>query len=467
MLSDLFNSIDLIKIKSNFFDEGWQYINIKGNYDEEIISLIKDVANEVQSNGNSICISLDCTSILIDSIDTFGEFETWEININKVEQNKNNYHLQYFYSKEKFLDWAKKSNVFDCDYPINKFDKIKIIVKDIPNDFGGEHVFISNNIDKEFCERLYDIPDKNKVSKFVNCISHEPLTINPLNNFIAISNCNDIYSKPFLVKSALTLISSFVNEFYNDDKIILQGIKRVQLKLSNGDISLTLKQLHSIAELVSWIYEDKIETRQKLFVDRITLDINYDYPLISELIRVIDSAFLQAKERYNFVIIDRQENYLKEVRDLLKDIKSQSDLYSSKIRSLVNNLLRDVLAGFILIGFTLLPKVSEITKLVKADNYFMLIFRALSIYYLVSVLIQVAIDVTDMIISKKEIKYWKNVSRNYIPESEFKNHIKLSLKNRTLSVWVFYFILVLCYFCISGLFWKYPIIFNEFLTIKK
>lgn len=43
----------------------------------------------------------------------------------------------------------------------------------------------------------------------------------------------------------------------------------------------------------------------------------------------------------------------------MKDLRDLSKLYSEKIRSLISSLSRDVLAGILLVGITLLVKVSD------------------------------------------------------------------------------------------------------------
>lgn len=73
-------------------------------------------------------------------------------------------------------------------------------------------------------------------------------------------------------------------------------------------------------------------------------------------------------------MLERRDAYAKELTNLLKDLKAQSDLYSSKVRSLLGNLTRDVLAGILLIGFTMFTKFTEIEKLSRYENIINIIF---------------------------------------------------------------------------------------------
>ena len=92
---------------------------------------------------------------------------------------------------------------------------------------------------------------------------------------------------------------------------------------------------------------------------RLTLEIDESKSLIHELNLHLEKAFEEAIQRYNFAILERREKYISELKELLKDIKNQSDLYSQKIRNLLNNLLRDILAAILLIGFTIFTKFSD------------------------------------------------------------------------------------------------------------
>jgi hypothetical protein len=467
MFGKLFNILLEVKKKSLSFDEGWGYIKMSGKYHTELCSKFVEVENIITQigYGNTLSILIDGGRIDINEINDITNYNDWSLNINKKEFEINNIHYHFFFSKEFFLEWSKNINPFTQECQINKYENLKIIVRDIEHSFGGPHFFVGNNIDNEFGECLLKLPTEKSISQIVHCISETPVLIKPQNHIITFSQANDIYVEPFLKNACVVLIASIVNEFYCSKKIILRGVRRIQLSIIDDSTSnVNLNLVTKLSEVVSWIYEDKTETRQKLFIDRLSLDINYDIPLINELFRIIDSTFQQAKERYNFVIIDRKENYLREVRDLLKDMKIQSDLYSGKIRNLLSNLLRDVLAGFLLIGFSLFTKVSELNKLVQEENFLEIVFKSLAVYFIFSAIIQTIIDITDMIISKKEMFYWKNVSREFIPEQEFNKHIKTSLKNRIRSVWTLYTLIILCYFGIAFLSYKFPYIWEKYLS---
>ena len=117
---------------------------------------------------------------------------------------------------------------------------------------------------------------------------------------------------------------------------------------------------------------------------------------------------MQAKERYGYILLDRQDAYVKELRLALKEFKSQADLYVSKQRTLISNLMRDVLAGLLLVGFTLFTKFTEIEKLKGHEGIINAIFKGLAAYFIISSLMQVVNDIIDMVLSNRELRYWSN-----------------------------------------------------------
>ena len=139
-------------------------------------------------------------------------------------------------------------------------------------------------------------------------------------------------------------------------------------------------------------------------MDRRIGHVNLSYS--QGLFFLIEEATNQAQERYNFITYDRKDLYQKELKDLLKDLKTLSELYSNKLRSLLSNLLRDVLAAFILVGITLFSKTNEISQLFE-NKLIRYIFVAFGFYFILSAVFQIVTDIFDVVRSNKEFDYWK------------------------------------------------------------
>jgi hypothetical protein len=123
------------------------------------------------------------------------------------------------------------------------------------------------------------------------------------------------------------------------------------------------------------------------------------------------------------------------------------------------------LAAIVLIGFTLFTKFSDNIQLDK-ELLLKYVFNALAIYYVVSIVLQAIVDITDMHISKREILYWKNTTKELLPEKEFKTHIDKSLKGRKTSVWIIYPLIAITYLSIAFACYKFPVYFKKISTEK-
>ncbi len=469
MFNRLFHALGILIGHSQNVEEYWGGIDIRGIYYDSFGLNTLELNETLTALGfpSSLSVSIDGDRVTPNNIIGYNANSNWSLNINKLlfcDQKIGDCFYNFFYSKAEFINWAQKLNPFGPDCPLNKINPLKIIVNGLDDSFGGPHFLVTKNENEGFYMSNYNLPGEKEITQQVHFITPNSVSIVPDNHFITFGSLDNDCAKPFIRNSGIILSACLVDEYYSNDKIILRGVKRVQMKLSSSDPKIDLNFLAKLGKVVEWIYEDKTETRIKLLIDRLTLDLDYDKPYLDGLLFIIESAFQQAKERYNFVIIERKDNYLKELRELLKDVKGQSDLYSTKVRNLLSNLMRDVLAGFLLVGFSFFTKITEMTKLINQEALITLVFRGFSIYFLISAIIQSIVDISDLRISNKEMRYWKNVSREYIPDKEFSEHIKLSLSPRKNSIYVIYPIILFVYFLIATISWYFPCIWKTYIS---
>ncbi|MEI6347848.1 MAG: hypothetical protein WCP69_07875 [Bacteroidota bacterium] len=471
MFNNLLTKLEVFNSIETKISENWGYLSIEGTYNQSVKDFITQLCLLLKINDDSGCltIKIDNETVDVDEIEsTLTLNSSWLIHINKlplIEKYKTNHYTNFFFSKDEFDSWSENLDPFSPKNPINNKNPLNIIVKNLHESFGGPNLLVCNELSAvSFDSFNYKLPAENIITETVHVISQDTIVINPKNHLISFGNIKNKSAIPFFNNSAIVLTSCLISEFYNSDKIILRGIKRIQLQLSKKiqNAFFDLNYITNLREVVEWVYEDKVETRIKLFIDRITLDLDFEKSYAEGLIPILESSYQQAKERYNFVIIERKDQYLKELRELLKDVKAQSDLYSTKIRSLLSNLLRDVLAGFLLVGFSFFTKVSEITKLndAKLIDY---VFKGFAVYFILSAIFQSIVDLYDIKVSKQEMYYWKNITREFLPKKEFEKHMKDSLRNRKISISVLYPLTILVYFIIAYLSWYFPSIWNTYL----
>lgn len=461
-------------------EESWSYLTIEGTYSKSLIGFLRAYYSFLDkiNCSNSLSIKIESETITFNELEDYesvdNSFSSWSVSINKelLIQRKffNNFNINFFLSEDACCKW------FVCQDPISKNNKInalsplRIIVKDLDILIGGEYFCFIPAIEDFLSTEIKNnivLPEEGKIKESVYFITNSEIKFNP-NTYVAAKDfsSNKPIAQAWLRQSILALSSCVVNEFYSFDKIILDGLKRSVLKVSEENDSFSIKLQQNLCQLILWIYEDRATTRKKLFNDRLTLEYQNGDSLIESLNKHLLGSLEQAKQRYNFIIIERKDAYVKELKDLLKDLRNQSDLYAQKIRTLLSNFLRDLLAAIILIGFTIFTKFTENIGLMKHEllEY---VFHGLAIYYIISVLLQIILDWTDIYITKTELRYWKNASKELIADSEFNQHLKESLKKRKWSLRILYPIISSLYIVLAYACYKYPRFFVDLIDSSK
>ncbi len=470
MIKDLFDILSKVKaISSESFDT-WNSLTFKGIFKNDIDkNLFRELSAKIESKSidKSISYQIDTTSFssLSYFIEDLLEGSNWKISINKTS-NIQVTSLNFFIDKSEFIAWSAQLNPFSNENPFNKFNNLKIIVKDFNKKLIGENYVICNETEINLNNQIpSSLPNYEDIKKNIHILAKDKFILSPLNFLILEGECNDD-TLSFFKMSSTTLAASLSSEIIDGNNLVLRGIRKIELEISKNTAKLNLKFIEDLKNTVEWVYTDRTDLRLKLFLDRVTLDIDYNNDYVHELSRINNVSLIQAKERFSFAIFERKDQYYKELRELLKDLKTISDLYSTKARIVLSNLLRDVLAGFLLIGITLFSKINDINTVI--DNPIIrYVFQAFSIYFVISIIYQSIFDLIDINKTKKEFSYWKRTSREYISETEFKTHLKETINKREVFTYFFYGILIITYFSISYFCWNFTYYLSQlYLDVK-
>jgi hypothetical protein len=439
----------------NIYIENWSTLSIEGigNIDLNLINKLVDEFERLNIRG-AITFFLGETKFIDISEfkNDFNENEAWRININKNtvlttnSDGNNDHRINFFFSQNHFVEWIKQTNPFSPDYFANN-KRCKIFLNGLKESFGGGNILVcSNNCD--FLEIDWGKYDEETIRNNIHIIGNVDVVIKPQNHYIAFGEVNSC-SKYFFRNSILVLLASLSNDFYHDDdNLIIRGFRRLPIKLGfNYDGKEISKEYQdNLLNAVKWVYEEneRSDLRLKLLLERISLDIDIKLTYFQGLFSIIQDATIQAKERYSFITYERKDQYSKELKELLKDVKSFSDLFSSKIRIILSNLLRDVLAALVLIGITQMSKISELQHLFN-NNLLNYVFKAFGFYFIISVILQFTVDFIDVFRSYKELGYWRNITREYMSNKEYKTHMKKTICKRMWYSIPVYAIIMLLY----------------------
>jgi hypothetical protein len=471
---DILNALKDIHTVSTAMEEGWGYVRFEGKWSVILFDKLKTMEACFAKHGilNLVKVYIDSSEVVFPDIYDYNKpraFATWTININKdpfIAGNPEDKEQQnFFLTSASLVDYFSRMNAFDQACPLNNNKVSKIIIADLEEPFGGPSLLFLP-ADAKYLTLSYHstlrLPGHELIREHVHFVTSFSAKIYLRKFLLTDGYYSSIVAKAMLKVCSILYAAMIAQEYYSNEKLVLDGLKRVELPASDYEECI-YTFYESLTRIVAWLYEDKIKTRKKLFADRLTLEFKPGESLIGTLKHNIDESFQQAKERYSFVILERKDAYFKELKDLLKDLRTQSDLYANKIRSLVTNILRDALAGIVLIGFTIFTRFSDNITLDKAKllNY---VFYGLAVYYLISFTVQLVVDITDVSITGKELEYWKKASKEYIPDAEFEEHRSRSLEKRIANFKLVYCIVGLLYVAIAFACYNYPSILHNLIV---
>ena len=470
--------IKLVEIKgiSDHYVEDWANLSLKGQYDHSIFQLYRELSDLLTNQGqvHFLRLLLDNDEVTVADLDDYEQspnsFYQSTLLFNKQGYLENNFqrdarYWNFFLTADVCKDWLNGLNPVDGRNPINKYSPLVIYVHDLTEQMGSDtfqlcpltaHTPLQGAVER--------LPPFGKLQESIHFIANFPVAYNPNAYAFKMGSYSTPLGESLLRLAEIALSVSIVDEFYSFDKVILNGLKRLPLKVGEQLPATNYEHIDRLTGLVVWLYEDRVNTRKKLFNERLTLEIDETVNLLQALRIQAAAAWEQAKERYNFVILDRKDAYVKELKELLKDLRTQSELYSTKIRTLLSNFLRDVLATLVLVGFTIFTKFSDNIALDKHQLLYY-VFDGLGIYFIISIIFQAIVDITDLSVTAKELTYWKKAAKELISEKEFNTHYENSLSSRKISIWIIYPLIAVLYLAIAYMCFKYPSIIDSLVIV--
>lgn len=434
MYSKLFNKIDNVAKISNNKDETWVSLLLAGQFKKQYSkTLFSELYKAFEELGKAGCITYKVgnATLSIDELqNSLVDGVKWSLNINKQSfMGEGNEICNFFYNLDEFKQWAELTDPFSSSNPFNNH-ACKIVVNGLQSSFGGPNFLVSGNMvdisDEKELEYNHDY-QKSVLRQF----TETKIEICPEKHYVSFGEVNE-YSAPFYRNSLKCLSIALCDELY-EDKVVLRGLRRLEFDLGSSKLDNVqmIQAQESLSKAFCWIYEDdsRYELRHKLLMDRLTLDMPIKQSYYEGIVALVDHALRQAKERYNYAFLERSDEHQRELQQFLKELQGLCDSYSTKVRSLLSNFLRDALAGFLTVAITIFAQVGDLEKL-DSGKVLKYIFCVYGVYLLVSCIFQTIVDWKDLKLSEKEIDYWKTVSREYMSGEDFDSHKKETIVKR-------------------------------------
>lgn len=465
MYGNLINKIGGVAAIATEKDETWVSLSLSGQYRQQYSKTLFTELNEaLEELGKTGCITYRIGNTVqpVDEFqDSLVEGTQWSVNINKQSfMGEGEEICNFFFYTESFRQWSDNTDPFSANNPFNNH-KCKIEVNGLQVTFGGPNFLVSYDVG--------DLPNDDRITYDYDRLTGElrqfteiKRTIYPERHYVSFGDVND-YSRPFFRNSLMCLAVALCDELY-EDKVVLRGVRRLEFGLQQPhyeDGQMACAQ-DSLREAFCWVFggDSRYELRHKLLMDRLTLDLPLNLSFYESILSLISHALRQAAERYNYAFFERANEYQKELQQFLKELHNLCDSYSTKVRTLLGNFLRDALAGMLTVAITVFARIKELERL-DSGNILDYIFYAFGAYLLISCFAQTIVDWKDLCQSEEEIDYWKSVSREYMRVEDFNEHKKKTVGKRKKQAIMQYICLSVLYVLLAGFSFSVPKLWDK------
>lgn len=444
---------------------------------QKILSILKlfdqlKLAAPVLSVGNE-SVSLED---LID--DNFLESDFWRLVISKGAfaaemRARESENTVFFLSMERLNLLLSKFDPFvsPVGFELDFSTPLTIRVFDLEQGFGGPSLWILgvNEASPSPVGSSKPLASAEEVQALVHTTGSErSLRICPAGFLLNWGALENKEARPMLLLSAYVLAACLSQELKRVDgsyEVTLRGTKRVTLKLTGEAIDVTKDAYDLLVNSVSWVFEERAETRQRLIMDRLSIECQPEDKMLTCLFDHLQAAYQQARDSYTFVILDRKDAYHKEMRELMKDMKSQADLYAAKVRDLVNSITRDVLGVLVFIGFSFIGKFDHknLEQLLTSSELSLLV-KILAAYLIMSCTLQLLAHWRDASLGYAESKKWLDVLQHYTSRKEKEDTFLCLLTMRRITLTIAMIIAFIIYSALVIIVWNLPFVIQLLLS---
>lgn len=377
-----------------------------------------------------------------------------------------------FFSLNGFHSWLE--NVDPFVHPLSPepdFAKPTTIrVNGLQHAFGGELLWVLPIDDPVQETKAVSMPPMSEIHGLIHVnAADRSIRVCPSGFALTWGVIDENTAGPLLKMSALVLSACLVQELKRVDgqyEATLRGTKRVSMPLAKPNQIIQSQTLAKLVETVVWVYQERPETRLKLVMDRLSIDSQPEDTLLFCMQEYLDVALQQARDSYAFVILERKDAYHKEMRELMKDMKAQADLFAAKVRDLVTSLTRDILGVLVFVGFSFIGKFDQknLASLLISDEL-SLVVKFLAGYLILSCVLQLVMHWRDVSLTYRESQKWLDTLQNYTSRKDKEDSFLSLIHKRKTTLYIAMGISGLLYAGLSLVTWNLPCLIQRLLTM--
>lgn len=369
-----------------------------------------------------------------------------------------------------FQQWVSKFDPFTKPggYSPDFSGPTTIRVRGLKAGFGGESLWVLPLDESPPTSVISSLPTDAAVHELVHINADELIRIRPRSWAMSWGALDSTQAAEICRLCAMVLSTCLTQEIRRElrkTEVTLRGSKRLLLSLSTSNEENLHELIPTLIEAVEWVYAERPETRLKLIMDRLSIDVNSGESLLIGMQKYLSGALNQARDSYTFVILDRKDAYHKEMRELMKDMKSQADLYAAKVRELVASLTRDTLGILVLVGFSFVGKfdTGHLNEMLVSRE-FSLLSKMLAIYLLLSCVLVMFTTERDVAMAYKEIKKWLEVLQHYTSKADYQVQVLDPIDRRRFFLYTAMIVIGCIYLILTLLVWNLPFVVKLLLS---
>lgn len=437
-VQSLVSVLDVFRSHARSESETWDAISYSGNGFPELHVSVRSFFEATISLGWACDIEINGDTL--SSEDEYSGFAqrdpsslNWKIYLNKdarINSGNGGYRKVLFINQDKFVNWTRELDPLNPNCVIKKYSSVHIMVNEISVAFGGPRLAVTpigQNINQEWPQSSGFSEEKIRENVIIS--GSGDVKLDPSLFVLDWGELSSYQSRYLKVASIKSLSACLVQEV-GVSEVTISGVQRISGKLElKSDREVSEKELKDMLEAVRWAYEERPKTRLRLFADRLSLEISDGKPLVSEISERIAVTLKQCRHQYDFVVSERKDEYARELRELLKDLRGEAESYSNKIRSVINGFLRDVLGGFVLVGIISLAKYGDNLTFIQSHSADV-ILKSYAVYLWISFFLQFCFHVRDSRVTANEMRYWAEAARMHMHISELNERFDAALSER-------------------------------------
>jgi hypothetical protein len=379
----------------------------------------------------------------------------------------------FFFSVHRFDSWLKELDPFviSSEHDPRFSEPVTIFVAGLDRPFGGPLLWILPITDYTLPEiPPTHLPDSSAVHSLIHINSDRLMSVCPKGWALNWGDLDQLAAKQICHLSAMVLSACLVQElkrYENQITATIRGTKLISSSLPAKANEEVVTLLPLLVDAIEWVYSERTETRLKLVTDRLSIDIQPDHNLLVGMQLFLAEALKQARDSYAFVILERKDAYHKEMRELMKDMKSQADLYAAKVRDLVSSLTRDILGVLVFLAFSFIGKFDHAhIKELLSSGELSLLMKFMAGYLVLSFSLQLVTHLRDANLSYKESEKWLSILQNYTSRAENEERFTNPLDKRKTTLYWAMAIIGILYTAAAFFVWNMPFVTQLLLAQK-